>query len=282
MTTYSLEHLADSTLLSNLSKLVARDRTNTAAVLAHLAEVDARRLYAAAGYPTMHEYCIEEFGLSEAAAYKRTQAARAARRFPVLFAAVADGRLHLAAVCMLAAKLTPENVDELVAAAGHQRKSEIESMLARRYPRTELLAMMQPVAGARLAHHDPFAPGQILATTEKSDGSAPPVHRAGVALEQTETRHRSQPRWLAYRVQGWLRMHPGGSRFSSPSASARTTSCGTRMRCSVMPSPRAISPRWSRGRSMPWSRSSRSGSSEPWQSHGRPGRSRPAGSGAFR
>ena len=45
MATYSLSHLSDGTLLHDLATLVARDRTITAQLLAHLAEVDARRLY---------------------------------------------------------------------------------------------------------------------------------------------------------------------------------------------------------------------------------------------
>jgi hypothetical protein len=42
---YSLSHLADSTLLHQLTVLVARDRITTAEMLAHIAEVDVRRLY---------------------------------------------------------------------------------------------------------------------------------------------------------------------------------------------------------------------------------------------
>ena len=42
---YSLVHLADGILLSNLAALVARDRGTTAELLAHIAEVDTRRLY---------------------------------------------------------------------------------------------------------------------------------------------------------------------------------------------------------------------------------------------
>jgi hypothetical protein len=105
------------------------------------AEVDARRLYVPAGYPSMFEYCVAELRLSEDAAYKRIQAARAARRFPVLFTALAEGRLHLAGVCLLASHLTPENTEERVAAAAHRPKPEIERLLAERCLRPELPAM---------------------------------------------------------------------------------------------------------------------------------------------
>jgi hypothetical protein len=122
---YALAHLSDEALLRDLAALVARDRLTTAALLAHIAEVDVRRLYAPAGYPSMHAYCVEELRLSEDAAFRRIRAARAARQFPVLLAAVADGRLNLAAVCLLAPHLTPENVEELIEAATHRRKFEV-------------------------------------------------------------------------------------------------------------------------------------------------------------
>src|ERR687898_120416 len=99
--TYSLAHLPDPDLLAHLAALVAADQQTTAALLAHLAEVDARALYLPAACASMHVYCVRVLHLSEDAAYKRIRAARVARRFPAIFAAVADGRLHLAAVVLL-------------------------------------------------------------------------------------------------------------------------------------------------------------------------------------
>src|SRR5437870_7108068 len=125
MTTYRLSHLSDQVLLRDLASLLARDRALTAAVLAHLAEVDARRLYLPAGYPSMFLYCVHELRLSEDAAYKRIQAARTAREFPAIFDALAEGRLHLSAVVLLAPYLTPETVGELLKGAAHRTKSEI-------------------------------------------------------------------------------------------------------------------------------------------------------------
>jgi 5-methylcytosine-specific restriction endonuclease McrA len=130
MRDYSLTHLSDTVLLRDLHTLIVQERDTAAAVLAHLAEVDARRLYVPLGYSSMHGYCMEELRFSEDAAYKRIQAARAAREFPILFTELAEGRLHLTAVCLLAPHLTPENAEELVRAAAHRRKSEIEDLLA--------------------------------------------------------------------------------------------------------------------------------------------------------
>lgn len=131
---YALTHLADDVLLRDLAMLVQRDRATTAMLLAHIAEVDARRLYVAAGYASMFAYCTEALRLSEDAAYKRIRAARAARRFPVLFTEMAAGRLHMAAVCVLSPHLNAENLAELREAATHRRKSEIEEWLVHRFP----------------------------------------------------------------------------------------------------------------------------------------------------
>src|SRR5436190_13450977 len=103
---YCLSHLSDGALLRDLTSLVARDRATTAELLAHLAEVDARKLYRPAGYPSMYAWCMGELNMSEDAACKRICAARMARRFPAILPAVADGRLHLSTVVMLAPHLT--------------------------------------------------------------------------------------------------------------------------------------------------------------------------------
>ena len=67
----TLTHLSDAILLRDLAALVAQDRSTTATLLAHLGEVDSRRLYVPAGYASMFAYCVEELHLSEDAAYKR-------------------------------------------------------------------------------------------------------------------------------------------------------------------------------------------------------------------
>lgn len=173
MREFKLTHLSDAALVRRLAELVVRDRVVTAMLLAHIAEVDARKLYVPAGYPSMHAYCIDELHLSEDAAYKRIQAARAARRFPVLFRLLADGSLHLAGVGLLAPHLTPENVRELVAAARRRRKSEIERMLADRFPLAagafapELTATLTAISVAQLA------PGQVGANDREPLGGPP-------------------------------------------------------------------------------------------------------------
>src|SRR5689334_24641551 len=111
MRAYSLSHLSDPELIRGLSTAVAQDHVTTATLLAYIAEVDDRRLYVPEGYPSMYAYCVHQLRLSEDAASKRIQAARVARKFPIIFETVADGRLHLSAVVLLAPFLTRENAD---------------------------------------------------------------------------------------------------------------------------------------------------------------------------
>ena len=167
MRAYSLSHLSDPELIRSLATLLAQERTATAAVLAHIAEVDDRRLYVPAGYPSMYAYCVEELHLSEDAAYKRITAARVARQFPAIFTALADGRLHLGAVGLLAPYLSPENAADLLAAAAHRTKAGIEALLAERFPRSEALGLVVALPAAHGSAAEQLAPGRVEAHTSQ-------------------------------------------------------------------------------------------------------------------
>lgn len=155
MKSRSLSHVANDVLIRHVRALTARGCEDTADLLAHLGEIDARRLYAASGYPSMHAWCMGELHFSEDAAFRRIRAARTARLFPALFPAIAEGRLHLTAVILLTPHLTPGNLDEWVAAATHKGRAEIELLLAHRFPRPDVPTTLRPItagsAGAQLA-----------------------------------------------------------------------------------------------------------------------------------
>jgi 5-methylcytosine-specific restriction endonuclease McrA len=139
MDRFALDQLSDAALLRRLSELVAKERANTAELLALIAEVDARRLYADAGRSSMFAFCVRDLHLSEDEAGKRITAARAARRFPPLLRALEQGRIHLTAACILAPHLNDENIETLIQAATRKGRAEIEAWLAGR-------SMMTPVA----------------------------------------------------------------------------------------------------------------------------------------
>ncbi len=146
MQNYSLSHVESHVLLRDLTALVAQDRENTARLLAHIGEVKERKLYRQAGQPRMHAYCVNVLRFSEDAAAKRLQAAGVARRHPMIFDALAEGRLHLSGICLLAPHLMPENASELIAAAMHKTKAEIEKLIADRFPQADLPERLEAVS----------------------------------------------------------------------------------------------------------------------------------------
>ena len=172
MNTYTRSHLSDQTLTHSLPAHLARERGATADFLADLGEFDARRLFLAAGYSSAYDYCAGALGLTREAAYKRIRAARTARDFPALYDAVADGRLHLSGIVLLASRLTPQNVEELLAAAACKSKSEIERLLAWRFPD-------QPHGPHALSP----ATGQLSPGTVELSGSADPQLSPGTVEE---------------------------------------------------------------------------------------------------
>src|SRR5436309_6320111 len=177
MQRYSLSHLSDDALRHGLAATVACERGATAEVLAHIAEFDARKLYLPAAYPSMFAYCVGELRLSEDATSKRIEAVRASQRCPAVLATLAEGRVHLSGICLLAPHLTPENAAELLAAATHKSKAQIEQIVAERFPQPDLpsrvQAMSSPASVAlRVEEH---APGHVEPGFVPPSGQSPMV-----------------------------------------------------------------------------------------------------------
>ena len=122
--------LTDRDLLEQVSRLVVVERRATGNVIAALMELDRRRLYLGAGCSSLFTYCTQVLRLSEHAAYGRIQAARAAQRFPSILSMLVDGSVTLTTIGLLAPHLTPENHVNLLAAATHKSKREIEVLVA--------------------------------------------------------------------------------------------------------------------------------------------------------
>jgi len=106
--------LGDEALIETLTHLLSKERTLSARLLVHLAEVDARGLYRQHAYSSMFDYCVRALHLSEAEAYLRIRAARLSRQFPRVLLMMASGELHLSAVKLLAPVLTEANCEQLL------------------------------------------------------------------------------------------------------------------------------------------------------------------------
>lgn len=140
MTHDTLFRLADHELLRELESLCSQDRETTAGLLAHIGEADARKLFAPAGYSSMFRYCVHHLHMSEHTAFKRIRVARAARRFGAILPAVADGRVHLAALVELIPHMMDNNADELIAAATHRTRWQVLEIVKSRFGEPPILA----------------------------------------------------------------------------------------------------------------------------------------------
>ena len=122
--------LSDQELIARVKDLAQREREATAVLIAHLAVLDERRLYLEEGCSSLFTYCTEVLHLSEHAAYGRIQAARAARSYPIILDLLCHGSVNLTTVGLLAPDLTAENHRELLDAARHKSKRQVEEMVA--------------------------------------------------------------------------------------------------------------------------------------------------------
>jgi hypothetical protein len=175
---------SDDRLLRGLFEILKQTRHDEADLIAHIAEVDARRLYAREAAPSMFSYCTEVLHLSEPEAALRIRVARASRKHPVVFTMLRDGRIHLSGIALLAPLLTRANRDSLLRRATHKSKRQIEEMVAELVPRPDVPAAMRriPVRRHEAARPAVTSPGAGAAGSPGWEGTR--EARTDVAAEQ--------------------------------------------------------------------------------------------------
>lgn len=144
-----VQHLSDDDLVARVKLLAQREREATVLLIAHLAVLDERGLYLAEGCASLFTYCTQVLHLAEYAAYNRIEAARATRRCPVILEMLADGSVTLATVRILAPHLTPATHSDLLAAARHKSKREVEELVAHLCPELPVPSSIRRLSTAR-------------------------------------------------------------------------------------------------------------------------------------
>jgi hypothetical protein len=175
-----LHRLSDLELVARLKSLAARERAATAELVAHLAEMETRDIHLREGYSSLFVYCRDVLGLSEHEAYNRIEAARAARRFPVILERLTAGALNLTTVRLLAPHLTAENHLKVLRAAEGKRKAEVEEIVAGLAPRPEVEVSVRrlPTVASRLpavASRLPAIPAEAAKSVPSVSPSVPSV-----------------------------------------------------------------------------------------------------------
>ncbi len=236
---YSLRGVGDDQLLASLIALVRRGNALTAEVLAHLAEVDERQLYADAGFSSLFAYCTEKLGMCESMAGRHIAAARVGRKYPYVFAQVACGALSLSALCAMAPRLNLENAAELFEACSGKSRRRVEELLAARFPQADVResVRLKPLSVDRYAvqftadteFRDLLEQARALASHQLPGGEIPELLKLALRsfVATTEKRRfalgrkaRSVPQQKGAGVMGSL--PPGGSAAKATASSKRS------------------------------------------------------------
>jgi len=247
-------HLSDLELTAALRRLAQDEREATVALIVHLAEFDARRLYEPAGFSSLFKYCRAVLRLSEDAVYNRIQSARAARRFPVIVDMLLAGTLSPTTARLLARRLTPQNHQELLSAASGLGKKDVEKLLAARFPEPEVKASVRKVPTAALAPVPPLGAsptmGPSLAIGAAQEVGAAPATSSSAAPQVVFpiTEYATSPCTPAPARSTVRPIARNATRSASRRRRRRARNWGSRRTCWAMPFPEATWHRCSIGR----------------------------------
>jgi HNH endonuclease len=178
---YRLGGLGNDELLAALAGLVRREHEVMSDLLAHLAELDERRLYLELGFSSLFAYCTEALGFCKSAAGRRIAVARVCRRYPEAFARVARGELQLLVLSLLAPHLNSENAAELFDACSRKSCEQVEQFLAARFPKPDVRDLIRRLPARAEVAPDGGSAGdatQLACTSTQSNSprvAAPPV-----------------------------------------------------------------------------------------------------------
>lgn len=147
---WKLDHLSHSQLIESLKKVMRVRRRALAELIAHLAEVEERRLHLEAAHGSMFDYCVARLGMSEDEACRRIDLARLARSYPALYPLLASGEITLSVALVLKPILSPANHDELFLAARGKSIREARELVAMHAPRPDVPSSVRKLPERRV------------------------------------------------------------------------------------------------------------------------------------
>jgi 5-methylcytosine-specific restriction endonuclease McrA len=189
---HSLSALTDAELIARLPEVRRAERRAIAEVIATLGEVERRRLYLGEACSSMFAYCTERLGYSENEAHTRIAVARACLRYPEAMADLEAGVIHLTGLSLLAPRLTDHNASALLGEARGKSRREIEALLARWCPKSDVLPSITPLGPRTLLEQGapghaagPVSGGAISREFEGSRARVEPLSAASFRVEFT-------------------------------------------------------------------------------------------------
>jgi len=180
----TLASISNDELILRLKRIAAIEARVTASFIAHLSEMDHRRLYLSEGCSSLFSYCTDVLHLSAPAAYNRIEVARAIRLYPPLLHALYRGAIHLSNARLLAPHLTPTNHLSLISRASFRPKRDVEELIVGLRQLPSVPATIRKLPPPRL----PELPKEV--ETVSLEGSSPV---AGPTISESSAVSGAQP-----------------------------------------------------------------------------------------
>ena len=142
--------LSDEELVSQIASLCLEGRRLVARLIVHLIEVEDRALDKKSACSSMWAFCTERLKMSAGETSRRLNAAKLVRRFPSVLGRLERGDVHLSALRQLGPYLKEENVDAILDEAKGKTRSQLDEMIARRFPRPNAPTVEIPVVASMM------------------------------------------------------------------------------------------------------------------------------------
>src|SRR5262245_48310151 len=125
----TLTDLSDNALVGRVLQIRKQERSLLVELLHCLAELDRRRAVLAMGWPSLFSFCTDHLGLTKAAAFRRTTAARLLARFPLIADYLIDGRLNLTTLVELRDVLDEDHLVEILDRAARRTEEQVKELV---------------------------------------------------------------------------------------------------------------------------------------------------------
>ena len=179
--------LSDEELVSQIASLCLEGRRLVARLIVHLIEVEDRALDKRSACSSMWEFCTERLKMSEGETSRRLNAAKLVRRFPSVLGRIERGEVHLSALKQLAPYLEEENVDAVLDEAKGKTRSQLDEMIARRFPRPNAPTVEIPAVASTTTATAGATPLLLAAAAPACPARIEPLSATGVLVQMTMT-----------------------------------------------------------------------------------------------
>jgi hypothetical protein len=126
-----VRQIKDEELISYLADFAREERELTAQIIICLSELAGRKLFIAAGYASLYDFCRYGLNFSRGKAFKRAKAAMLVTLFPQLIEYLLRGELTESHLCIISGKLTQANFNVVVNSVSTMSKRQAMLFMSR-------------------------------------------------------------------------------------------------------------------------------------------------------